>query len=410
MRGRRGQWFRSVGGGLLLPFLFLGSLAPGAEGKSSCVNCHEKITAGIVREWARSKMSGSLECEDCHGSAHTSATDVEKALLPTPDLCGSCHGERYGQYKEGKHSLAWIAMEALPTTGFQPHPYIEGQKGCGGCHRIGLRPSSAKEAYRYGMACTSCHTRHRFSREEAANPQACRMCHMGFDHPQWEMWSSSKHGAIYFSDPGSGRAPTCQTCHMEDGNHRVMTAWGFLALRLPEDDLEWMASRTTILKGLQVLDPTGDPTPRLEVVKAGKMARLSREEWQAERDRMLKTCTRCHSRGFARLNLENADAMIREADRLMARGIGLVAELYRDGMIVPSPGKPAFPDLLTFYEAITPIEQKLYVMFLEHRMRTFQGAFHNNPDYVTWYGLAELKRDLVEMTRDAQEMRRGKER
>lgn len=94
----------------------------------------------------------------------------------------------------------------------------------------------------------------------------------------------------------------------------------------------------------------------------------------------------------------------------MARGIGLVAELYRDGMIVPSPGKPAFPDLLTFYEAITPIEQKLYVMFLEHRMRTFQGAFHNNPDYVTWYGLAELKRDLVEMTRDAQEMRRGKER
>jgi hypothetical protein len=47
---------------------------------------------------------------------------------------------------------------------------------------------------------------------------------------------------------------------------------------------------------------------------------------------------------------------------------------------------------------------------MEHRMRTFQGAFHNNPDYVTWYGLAELKKDIVDMTRDAQEMRAGKKK
>ncbi len=25
-------------------------------------------------------------------------------------------------------------------------------------------------------------------------PQACQTCHTGFDHPQWEMYSSSKHG------------------------------------------------------------------------------------------------------------------------------------------------------------------------------------------------------------------------
>jgi hypothetical protein len=195
---------------------------------------------------------------------------------------------------------------------------------------------------------------------------------------------------------------------MEDGNHKVMTAWGFLALRLPEPDAEWMGYRATILKGLQVLDPGGNPTPRLEVVKAGKVARLSQEEWQKERDRMFKTCTRCHSGEFARVNLENADAMIKEADRMMARGIDLVAGLYQEGIIQPQPGKLAYPDMLTFYDAITPIEQKLYIMFLEHRMRAFQGAFHNNPDYVTWYGLAELKKDLVEMTRDAYEMRARK--
>jgi hypothetical protein len=59
---------------------------------------------------------------------------------------------------------------------------------------------------------------------------------------------------------------------------------------------------------------------------------------------------------------------------------------------------------------MTPIEQKLYIMFLEHRGRTFQGAFHNNPDYVTWCGLAELKKDIVDMTREAQEMRAGKKK
>jgi nitrate/TMAO reductase-like tetraheme cytochrome c subunit len=406
MKAKRGFMLTVILGFMIL-CLFVGP-ALGAEGKSNCVLCHEKVTAGIVKEWASSKMSDSLDCDGCHGSAHRSAQDAKKAELLTPDLCAGCHSAQYRQYKEGKHSLAWVAMEAMPTTGFQPHPYIEGQKGCGGCHRIGLREAKAEREYRYGMACIPCHTRHKFSKAEAQSPQACRMCHMGFDHPQWEMWSSSKHGAIYFGDPGSGRAPTCQMCHMEEGNHRVMTAWGFLALRLPEPDAEWMGYRATILKGLQVLDPAGNPTPRLEVVKAGKVARLSAEEWQKERDRTLKTCTRCHSSNFAGLNLENADSMIKEADRLMAKGIDLVGGLYQEGIIPAQPGKPAYPDVLTFYEAITPIEQKLYVMFLEHRMRTFQGAFHNNSDYVTWYGLAELKKDIVEMTRDAHEMRRHK--
>ncbi|MDH7500491.1 MAG: multiheme c-type cytochrome [candidate division NC10 bacterium] len=406
MRGKRALM---VVLSVALPYL-CPAYALGAEQKSSCVLCHEKVTSGIVKEWASSAMREGMDCQDCHGSAHQSAQDAKKAELPTPELCGSCHSTQYKQYADGKHALAWVAMEAMPTTGFQPHPYIEGLKGCGGCHRIGLRKAESRGAYRYGMACISCHTRHRFSRGEAQSPQACRMCHMGFDHPQWEMWSSSKHGAIYFTDPNSGRAPTCQACHMEEGNHRVMTAWGFLALRLPEADAEWMGYRTMILKGLQVLDPAGNPTPRLEVVKAGKVARLTAAEWQAERDRMLKTCTRCHSSQFARVNLENADAMIKEADRLMAKGIDLVAGLYQDGIIQPQPGKLAYPDVLTFYDAITPIEQKLYVMFLEHRMRTFQGAFHNNPDYVTWYGLAELKKDLVEMTRDAHEMRRQREK
>jgi hypothetical protein len=385
------------------------ALALAAE--SNCITCHREITPNIVKDFLSGEMgkSGSVDCASCHGSDHQSKDDAAKAKMPTEKTCQPCHQNQHDQYMSGKHMAAWIAMEAMPKTGLQPHPYIQGMKGCGGCHKIGVRDEATKAASRYGSPCDSCHTRHKFSKAEASRPEACRTCHMGFDHPQWEMWESSKHGVIYQSEGDTGRAPKCQTCHMENGDHKVMTAWGFLGLRLPEDDVEWMGYRTTILKALQVLDPDGKPTPRLEVVKAGMVARLDKDSWQKERDRMLKVCSQCHSKSYSKRNLDSADGMVKEADRLMAEAIEIVADLYKRGIIKPEAGKPAYPDVLTFYDAVTPVEQTLYVMFLEHRMRAFQGAFHMNPDYTTWYGLAEMKKDLVEIKHDAAQMiRTGK--
>ena len=112
---------------------------------------------------------------------------------------------------------------------------------------------------------------------------------MGFDHPQWEMYSTSKHGTIWQIEGKSGkRAPTCQTCHMSGGDHNVMTSWGFLALRLPEEDKEWMNDRVAILQALGVLDEMGNPAARLDLVKAGKVARLTKEGFQKERDKMIR--------------------------------------------------------------------------------------------------------------------------
>jgi hypothetical protein len=90
----------------------------------------------------------------------------------------------------------------------------------------------------------------------------------------------------------------------------------------------------------------------------------------------------------------------------MAQAIRTVAALYKD-KVLPKPKEYAyaFPDLLTFHDAPTVIEQKLFVMFLEHRMRTFQGTFHANPDYALWYGWSEMKRDLSEIKDLAAEMR-----
>jgi hypothetical protein len=322
------------------------------------------------------------------------------------------------QFKAGKHAAAWAAMKAMPTAHWQPMALMEGMKGCGGCHKIGLKTEAEikdlkKSGPGFGLAsCDACHTRHTFSVQEAKQPQACQTCHMGFDHPQWEMYSGSKHGVRYLLKqnktlPQTVAAPTCQTCHMQGGNHEVRTAWGFLAVRLPmPDDKQWTADRATLLQGLGVLDPDGKPTGRLDVVKAADVARLTQEGWQKERDKMIKACNRCHSANFAKGELAKGDQMIKDADRLMAEAIQTIAALYKDD-ILPKPKNYAypFPDLLTFHDAPTVIEQKLFVMFLEHRMRTFQGTFHANPDYALWYGWSEMQRDLTEIKEMAAEMR-----
>jgi hypothetical protein len=384
-----------------------------------CVDCHKKVTPNIVSDWQVSKHSqNDIDCSVCHGDGHTSAEDVAAVEIPTPETCATCHETQVEQFGKGKHALAWAAMKAMPTAHWQPLALMEGMKGCGGCHKIGLKTEEDIMALKedgagFGVAsCDACHTRHIFSVEEARQPQACQTCHMGFDHPQWEMYSSSKHGVRYLLKqngvlPETVAAPTCQTCHMQEGNHAVLTSWGFLAVRLPmPDDEQWASDRATILQGLGVLDPDGNPTARLDVVKAASVARLTEEDWQQERDKMISICNQCHSANFARAELGKGDEMIREADHLMAEAIQTVAGLYQDGLLAkPESYSYAFPDLLAFHDAPTRIEQVLFVMFLKHRMRSFQGTFHSSPDYALWYGWSEMVQDLTEIRTMAEEYR-----
>jgi len=141
--------------------------------------------------------------------------------------------------------------------------------------------------------------------------------------------------------------------------------------------------------------------------KGAQIVRLTQEEWQKERDKSIDTCNQCHSSNFTKAELQKGDQMIRETDHLMAEAIRIVAGLYKDGTLAkPESYSYPFPDLLTFQDASTPIEQKLFIMFLEHRNRAFQGAFHSNPDYAWWYGFSAMQRSLTEIKYLAEEMRR----
>jgi len=390
--------------------------------KAECVTCHTSVTPGIVADWKVSKHAEyEVSCSVCHGEQHMSDEDVHKAGRMKPERCAMCHQIQGDQFMAGKHALAWTAMKAMPTAHRQPMVLIDGMKGCGGCHKLGQKTEKESQALResgagFGMAsCDACHTRHTFTVKEARQPQACQTCHMGFDHPQWEMYSTSKHGVRYFLKqtgilPESVVAPTCQTCHMREGNHEVMTGWGFFAVRLPMPaDKKWAEARTTILKAMGVLDPEGKPTARQEIMKPLNMMRLSQDAWQKERDKMVKACATCHSISFARGELGKGDKIIRDADLVMAEAILIVADLYKEGILLkPKAYAYAFPDLLSLHESPTLIEQKLYIMFMEQRMRTFQGVFHANPDYTVWYGWVPLQTSLLEVKSMAEEMRRKK--
>lgn len=146
----------------------------------NCVKCHTKVTPGIVTDWQLSKHSANeIICSDCHGSEHNSPSNVDKVSMPTPEVCATCHETQVNQYSKGKHALGWASMNAMPTIHMQPMALIDGMKGCGSCHKIGLKSEEQikqlkADGQQYGVAsCDACHTRHLFSLEEARQPQAC---------------------------------------------------------------------------------------------------------------------------------------------------------------------------------------------------------------------------------------------
>jgi hypothetical protein len=414
---------------MFIVFLFClaGSAGMTASSEDSCVACHLKTNPGLVADWKASKHAEEgISCADCHGKSHNKETDFSQTVLPDEQLCGQCHEKQLQQFARGKHNHGWSSMLALPVTHVEPEELILGGRGCGGCHNMGIKTKAQKEAiqakgYRYqNNSCDECHTRHSFSVKEALNPRACQQCHMGYDHPQWEMWSSAKHGTRYLTKevgdlPKGAQAPSCQHCHMQNGDHENRTAWGFLGVRLPfPPDPQWKADRTTILKALGVLNPgTGEPTARLQAVKELDLARLTEEAWSREREKMIKVCKQCHAEPYARKQLEMGDAILQKGDRLMAEAIEIVASLYADG-VIPKPADYAFayPDLLYFMrtqgkglDKLSYIDQILTQMYMKSRMRTYQAFFHVNPDYAYWYGWAMMVKDLGEIQELAHTLR-----
>jgi hypothetical protein len=371
-----------------------------AASSDECVVCHRRSTPGIVEQYGHSTMAAAeVRCRDCHQVArdYPGAVEHEGAFVlaqPTPALCQRCHAEEVAQFYQSRHSLpAYVAMagvealseaqlamySAVPEGQFAPDRMrhtlfaIEGPDvtpfACASCHNVG-RPQPDGSV----GECQQCHLRHEFSLAQARKPETCNACHIGPDHPQWEIYQESPHGIAYATggdlwnwgaEPGTLTvrdfpAPTCATCHFS----------GFGASGTTHDvgdRLSWY-----------LFSPISERRPA----------------WQDNKGRMVNVCMECHNDEFITDFYEAADRATEAVNAWVGESDAIVAPLRSQGLLTDEP----FDQPIDF----------VYFELWHHWGRTAKfGVWMQGPDYTQWHGAYEVLSDLAELRDLAEQLLGG---
>lgn len=369
---------------LLLGCLALPVLSTAGD---DCLECHRQKTPGAVRQWQTSAHATALVgCADCHGRDHRKI-EAGEAVVDTR-VCGRCHAQALHDHVASRHGMGmhsgWGCTRNL--SGRDP-------KECRFCHEEGstrllstvhcarfLKQSSEMGAlgcnrcHQVESSCASCHSNHGTDLKLVRDPGVCAKCHMGPDHPQWEMWQTSQHGTLYAS-AGNEVGPSCQSCHMPQGSHDVS-------------------------RGLTA-------TPG--------MALYPEKELVARREVMVEICRQCHAERFAREELARGDAIREQSLALVKSAEQIIWELADRSLLDPMPqARPPHPlsgaklvtDSQMLYEETSHIERLFFKMKKYDLAKAVKGAYHQNPAYTHWYGNAELKMDLTDIRAEASRLQR----
>lgn len=361
-----------------------------ANSDNSCVACHRNTSPGIVEQYGHSTMAAaSVTCEDCHEVNGDYAGAVEHEgtyVLPSPSaaMCAKCHGAEVAQYNASRHGLpAYVAVfgtdglsqnlldqyAAIPEGGFAPDKSrnaiaaLEGPAitrfACESCHNIG-RPAADESVGQ----CQKCHLRHEFSLEQARKPETCNNCHIGPDHPQWEIYQESAHGIAYATggenwnweaEPGTLTvndfpAPTCSTCHMS----------GFGASGTTHD----VGERLT----WYLFAPISERRP----------------SYQDNAVRMQNVCRECHNPQFIADFYTDGDALVDAINARVVESDEIMQPLKDQGLLTAAP----FDEPVDF----------TYFELWHHWGRTAKfGAWMQGADYTQWHGAYEMLSDLAEL-------------
>lgn len=279
--------------------------------------------------------------------------------IPTPETCATCHPNQYRGHQSNRHAIGYQRgfeagrLDDLPPCAVDQPAEGRGVATCDQCHNVEYR-------------CDSCHSRHGFKSSLARDPKACATCHMGPDHPQYEVYSSSKHGIIFDTEGDNGVAPGCVDCHMPlkkvaaDGtpytDHDLSfgIAFGPVGAR----DKHYSFRRNGQLPYVLVnntLQPNPDFDPTAPVDMTGADGIPDSEIWPEDRDgkvvqvaddaavlaarrrEMVGVCDGCHTAGFATDRLDAADGMHRNAAAVVAEAEDIIRALNFDGLIEPAP-------------------------------------------------------------------------
>jgi hypothetical protein len=361
-----------------------------AASTNECVVCHRQVSPGIVEQYGHSTMAAAeVSCQDCHevaegypGSVAHQGTHVLNQ--PTTAMCESCHTEQVAQFNLSRHGIpAYVAYAgtddltdeqldiygAIEESDFSPLVQraklaeLEGEEivpfACGDCHNVGAPSADGSVGQ-----CSKCHLRHEFSLEQARKPETCNHCHIGPDHPQWEIYQESPHGIAYMTgghdwnwdaEPGTLTvqdfpAATCAICHMSGFG-------GAASTHDVGDRLTWY-----------LFAPISERRP----------------DWQENQVRMQGVCLECHNPEFignfysaADVATEHVNEWVRESDAIMQplKDQGLLTEEMFDE-----------PIDFTYFE------------LWHHWGRTAKfGVWMQGPDYTQWHGAYEVLSDLAEL-------------
>jgi hypothetical protein len=297
-------------------------------------------------------------------------------------MCEQCHPAETRQYNASRHGLpAYVAMvgtepltdeqlamyEAIPEGGFNPERsrnalyHLEGPEmtrfACEGCHNIGKPAPDGSVG-----ECQACHLRHEFSLEQVRKPETCNYCHIGPDHPQFEIYEESPHGISYATggdewnwDVEAGRAtpvdfpaPTCAICH---------------------------------ISGFGSTGTTHDVGDRLTWFLFAPVSEL-RPDADSNRVRMQTVCLECHSTNFVDDFYADADAATERVNEWVLESQEIIKPLQDAGLMTEEP----------FDE---PIDFTFFNLW-HHWGRTAKfGAWMQGPDYSQWHGAYEVLHDLA---------------
>jgi len=245
--------------------------------------------------------------------------------------------------------------------------------------------------------CVACHSRHKFSAEEARNPAACTNCHLGPDHPDKEIFESSVHGHIYDTNekdydfstgeqiPGKTlRAATCFTCHMSSINGLKSTHNVSLRLKwnlwAPTSFLRTKGHETA---GWAFWKGAGKVVNGKTLIRGNAKAG-NPEGPEAARTQMKQVCAACHDAVFISNYFKRTDSAVKVYNQYKAEADKLMKDLKSKGLIKADVWSDPF--------------FKLYYYLWHHEGRRFrQGAAMGSPDYAHWHGVFQVMQDIREM-------------
>ncbi|MBU0673084.1 MAG: cytochrome c3 family protein [Proteobacteria bacterium] len=380
----------------MLVMLGVGGSAWAAVSKDTteCLACHADLMPGIVTQWESSPhWQAGVGCFECHVAQKGDADAMDHngflvATIVSPKDCGRCHAKESAEQEASHHAEAGNILNSNDgllgqTLGGEPAVAV----GCRQCHGslvktkadgsldpstwpntgIGrVNPDGSKGT------CSACHTRHRFSKEQARKPEVCGKCHLGPDHPQKEVYEESKHGILYraYEDelnmdrpkwvPGEDYfdAPTCSTCHLGATSTQAVTH--DVGARLSWDLRAAVSSRTK-------------DSPQ-------KLANMQ------------DVCTSCHSKTFV-------DGFYKQLDDFV--------DLYNTKFAVPAKEIRAIlmdKGVLTKANFDDKIDWIYWELWHHEGRRARHGAAMSGPDYAWWHGIYDVaKHFYTEMLPEAEE-------